>query len=70
MDVLCTFEIKIESQNLDLGVSSISDHIKIKIKMRTPIQEPLLSFKAQNGDLKDMDVLCTFAQDREPKFST
>ena len=43
-----------------MGVSKTSDHIKIKIKMPNPSQEPPASSKAPNEDLKDMDVLCTF----------
>ena len=43
-----------------MGVSKTSDHIQIKIKMPNPSQEPPASSKAQNEDLKDMDVLCTF----------
>ena len=60
MDVLCTFKIKIESQNLEYGCIKDSDHIQIKIKMRNPSQEPLVSSKAPNEDLKDRDGLCTF----------
>ena len=60
MDVLCTLKIKIESQNLDQGVSQTSDHIQIKIKMPSSSQEPPVSSKAPNEDFKDMDVLCTF----------
>ena len=41
-------------------VSKASDHIQIKIKMPNPSQEPPVSSKAQNEDLKDMYVLCTF----------
>ena len=41
-------------------VSKISDHIKIKINMPNPIQEPLASSKAPNENLKDIDVLCNF----------
>ena len=52
MDVLCTFKIKIESQNLDHGY--IKDHIQIKIKMQNSTQEPPASSKAPNEDLKDM----------------
>ena len=37
-----------------------SDHIKIKIKMPNPSQKPQASSKAQNEDLKDMDIVCTF----------
>ena len=56
--VLCTFEIKIESKNLDQRVSKTSDHIQIKMTMSNPSQEPPVSSKAQNEDLKYMDVLC------------
>ena len=59
MDVLCTFKIKIESQNLDHGYIKDHDHIQIKIKMPNPSQEPPASSKAPNKDLKDIDVLCT-----------
>ena len=43
-----------------MGVSKTSEHIQIKIKMANPSQEPPVSSKAPNEDLKDMDVLCTF----------
>ena len=43
-----------------MGVSMISDHIQIKVKMPNPSQGPPASSKAPNQDLKDMDVLCTF----------
>ena len=36
------------------------DHIQIKIQMPNPNQEPPVSSKAQNQNLKDTDVLCTF----------
>ena len=39
--------------------SNTSDHIQIKIMMPNPNQEPPLSSKTPNEDLKDMDVLCT-----------
>ena len=42
------------------GVSKTSDHIQIKIKMPNPSQEPPVSSKVPNDDLKDMDVLCNF----------
>ena len=58
-DVLCTFKIKIESQNSDKGLPKTIDHIQIKIKMWNPPQEPLAPNKARNQDLKDIDVLCT-----------
>ena len=43
-----------------MGMSKTSDHIKIKIKMPNPNQDPPASSKAPKEDLKDMDVLCTF----------
>ena len=43
-----------------MGMSKTSDHIQIKIKMPNPSQEPPASSEAQNEDLKDMDILCTF----------
>ena len=43
-----------------IGVSKNSDNIQIKIKMPNPSQEPPVSSKAPNEDIKDMDVLCTF----------
>ena len=59
-DVICTFKIKIDSKIWIMGVSKTNDHIQIKIKMPNPSQEPQVSSKAPNEDLKDMDVLCTF----------
>ena len=41
-----------------MGISKISDHIQIKIKMPIPSQEPPASSKDANQDIKDMDVLC------------
>ena len=43
-----------------MDIPKTSDHIQIMIKMPNSSQEPPASFKAQNEDLKDMDVLCTF----------
>ena len=43
-----------------MGVSKISEHIQIRIKMPNPSQEPSASSKTPNEDLKDMNVLCTF----------
>ena len=60
MYVLYTFKIKIESKNLIMGIPKISDHIQIKIKILSPSQEPPVSSKAPNQDLKDKDVLCIF----------
>ena len=42
-----------------MGISITSEHIQIKINMPNPSQEPPVSSKAPNQDLKDMDVLCT-----------
>ena len=51
MDVLCTFNIRIESKIKNMGVSRTSDHFKIKIKMLNPSQElscpPKLSLRTQ-----------------------
>ena len=41
------------------GVLNTSDNIKIKIKIPNPSRGPPTSSKALNGDLKDIDVLCT-----------
>ena len=43
-----------------MGISKTNDHIQIEVKMPNANQEPPVSSKAQNEDLKDMDVLCTF----------
>ena len=56
----CTFKSRVRAKMQNMGVSKTSDHIQIKIKMPHPSQEPPASSKAQNEDLKDMDVLCTF----------
>ena len=37
-----------------------SDNIQSRIEMPNPSQEPTVSSKAPNQDLKDMDVLCIF----------
>ena len=60
MDILCTFKIKIKTQNLDHGVSNTSDHIQINIRMQNPSQKPPASSKAPNQALNVMDVICTF----------
>ena len=39
-----------------MSESKTSDNIQIKIKMPNPSQEPPASSKAQNQDLKNMDV--------------
>ena len=38
--------------------------------MPNPSQEHPASFKAQNQDLNDMEVLCTFKTKIEPKFGS
>ena len=43
-----------------MGVSKTIDYNQIKIKMQNPSQEPPVSTKAPDEDLKDIDVLCTF----------
>ena len=60
MNVLCPFKIKIESQKSEHGLSKAKDHNQINIKMPNPSQEHPASSKAQNEDLNDMDVLCSF----------
>ena len=50
-----------------IGVSKISDHIQIKIKMPNPNHEPSASSKAPNEDKKD--VLCNFEIKRERQSS-
>ena len=44
----------------NIGLSKTSDHIKIKIKIPNPSQEPPGPSKGLRQDLKEMDVLCTF----------
>ena len=56
-----------ESKNSDNGYIKDQYYILIKIKMRTPSQDPQASSKALNDDVKDMDVLCTFKIKREPQ---
>ena len=43
-----------------MSVLKTSDHIQIKINMPNSSQESPASSKAQNDNLKDMDVLGTF----------
>ena len=43
-----------------MGLAKTNDQIQIKIRMPNPSQEPLVSFRAPNEDLNDMDDLCTF----------
>ena len=75
MDVLCTFKIKIESQNSEYrcikyhqpypnqdqdAKPQSGTSSPHKSKMPNPSQELPAPTKAPNQDLKDMDVLCTF----------
>ena len=60
MDFLCNFKIKIESQIQIICEWKNSDHIQINIRMQNPSQEPPVSSKSPNQDLKDMVVLITF----------
>ena len=43
-----------------MGVSKTTYYIQIKLNMPNPSQEIPVSSKAQNKDLKDLDVLCIF----------
>ena len=43
-----------------MGVWKNIDHNQIKIKIPNPSEEPPLSSKAPNQDLRDINVLCTF----------
>ena len=43
-----------------MRVSKMSAHIKIKIKVPNPSQEPPVSSETPNQDFKDIAVLCTF----------
>ena len=52
-----------------MGVSKTSDPIKIKIKMPNPSQDPPVSSKAPNEDVKDLYVLCTFKIKLESQIS-
>ena len=58
-DVVFTFKIN-RAKISNMGLSKTSDHIQIKIKMPNSSQEPPVSSKAPNEDLKYMDVLFTF----------
>ena len=48
-----------------MDVFKTSDPIQIKINMPNNSLEPSSCAKAQNEDLKDMDVLCTFKIKKE-----
>ena len=61
MDVLCTFKIKIESQNSEHGSTKDKWPYPNMIKKPNPSQEPPASSKAPIQDFKDMDGLCTLS---------
>ena len=52
-----------------MGVPKTSDHIKIKIKMTNPSQDPPASSKAPNLDQKGVDVQCIFKIKIESQIS-
>ena len=60
MDVLCTFKVKIVSQNLEHGYSK--DQWPYPNQDERPVfsQEPPVSSKVQTQKLKDMDLLCNY----------
>merc|ERR1712081_42647 len=60
MDVLCTFKIKIESQNLDHGYIKDQWPYQNQYQELNPSLETTLFSKAPYQDLKDIDVLCIF----------
>ena len=60
IDVLCTLKIKIESQNLDHRFNKDQWPYLDQDQDTKPSQEPPVSSKAPNEDLKDTDVLCNF----------
>ena len=45
---------------MNMFFSKTSDHIQIKIQIANLSQEPPASPKAQNQELKDIDIICTF----------
>ena len=51
-----------------MGETNTCDHIQIKIKMPNPSQESPAPTKVQNGDLKDMDVICTLKIKKRAKI--
>ena len=64
IDVLCTFKIKVKSQNLDHGCIKEQWPYPNEDKDAKPKHEPPAFFRYPNQDLKDMDidmdVLCNF----------
>ena len=60
MDVLCTFKIKIESQNSDHGCLKEQWKRTKKDQDPKPQSETSSILQTPNEDLKEMGVLCTF----------
>ena len=60
MDVLCTFRIKIESQNLDQGCTKDQWQYQNQDPDAKPQSGTSRVLQSPYQDLKDMDVLCTF----------
>ena len=52
----------------NMSVPKTSHNIQIHIRMENPSQEPPVSSKSPNQELKDMDVLCTLKIKMEPKI--
>ena len=69
IDVLCTIKIKTESRNLDQECIIDQWPYQNKDQDAKPSQEPPVSSKAPNEDLKDIDVLRTFKIKIESKKS-
>ena len=51
-----------------MGVSKTSNHTQIKIKIQIPSQEPHVSSKAPNYDLKDMAAIWAFKIKMESQY--
>ena len=72
LDVLCTFKIKRERQDLECGWSKNWWPYLIKIEMQNPSQAPPSSIlQSPKWGLKEHECSLHFQnQDREPKFGT
>ena len=57
MDFFAPSKLRQRARIWNMGVSKISNHIQIKIKMPNFSLEPAGSSKGPNQDLKDMDAL-------------
>ena len=69
MDVLCTFKIKIESQNSAYGCTKDQWPYSNQYQDARPEWGTSSILQSPNQDLKDMDVLCTFKIKIESKNS-